>query len=323
MYRPETSREMPIFSGIRTFMHLPHSKTKENIDFAILGHPFDTGVTFATGTRFGPEAIRSRSTRLHTYNPGLDIDVFDYLSGVDSGDMQTVPGYTEETYDMIQKQLVPYFQRGIVPIILGGDHGISLPHLRAAAEVFGPVSLLHFDAHSDTWDTSYGGKKYTHATMFRRAVEEGIVDTSKSIQIGMRLYSKQDLEEQKGLGYEVITGLELHEIGTKEVIKRARQRIGNSPTFLTFDIDFLDPAYAPGTGTPEVGGFTIAQALELLRGVAGSNFIGFDLVEVLPDRDPTGVTALNAAHIAFEFLSLLAYKKRANELVTVQEESLK
>lgn len=314
MFKPEVTRDMPIYTGIRTFMHLPYLKTMEGIDFVVLGHPFDTGVTYASGTRFGPEAIRSRSTRIHSYNPALDLDVFDYLSGVDSGDLRTVPGFIEESYQMVEEQLIPYFQNGIVPIILGGDHSITLPHLRAAAKKFGKIQLLHFDAHSDTWDTSFGGKKYTHATMFRRAVEEKIVDSKRSIQIGMRQYSKKDLIEQRDLGYEVITALEFREMGIKEVIRKIKNRIGNNPTFLTFDIDFLDPAFAPGTGTPEVGGFTMFEALMLLRGIAGCNFIGFDLVEVLPDRDPTGVTALNAAHIAFEFLSLLAFFKKTNHL---------
>lgn len=301
------------FTGIRTFMHLPHVKTLEDIDFAIMGHPFDTGVTSAPGARFGPEAIRSRSARIGSYDPYFDVELFEQLSGVDYGDLAITPGFIEKNFEQVQKQLAPFYENHIVPIIFGGDHSVSLPHLRAAAETYGPVSLLHFDAHSDTWDSSFNGQKYTHATMFRRAVEEGIVDTDSSIQIGMRQYSRSHLKEQRELGYEVITALECHEIGIDAVIERANARIGDLPVFLTFDIDFLDPAYAPGTGTPEVGGFTNHEAFQLLRGVAGGNFIGFDLVEVLPDRDPANITALNAAHIAAKFIALLAYNKLNHE----------
>ncbi|EZH65993.1 agmatinase [Bacillaceae bacterium JMAK1] len=309
-YKPEANYEEAGFTGIRTFMHLPHVKTMDHIDYAIMGHAFDTGVTSAPGARFGPEAIRSRSMRISSYDAAFDVEVFEDLSGVDYGDLSITPGFIEENYERVEEQLVPFFSKKIVPIILGGDHSVSLPHLRAAAKAYGPVSLLHFDAHSDTWDSSFQGKRYTHATMFRRAVEEGIVNTETSIQVGMRQYSKQHLIDNRELGYEVITALDFREMGIKEVIKRANQRIRNTPTFLTFDIDFLDPTYAPGTGTPEVGGFTNTEAFELLRGVAGGNFIGFDLVEVLPDRDPAGTTALNAAHIAAKFLSLLAYNKK-------------
>jgi agmatinase len=306
---------MPRFSGIRTFMRLPYQQEISKKDFVILGAPFDTSATYRSGARFGPEAIRRSSVLLRPANVYHQIRPSDYLDGVDGGDVMVIPGNTQLSHENITAHVKEWVKAGTVPIILGGDHSIALPELRAVASVHGQLSLIHFDAHGDTWD-EYWGEKYTHGTPFRRALEEGIIDPSRSIQIGMRgtVYDPNDINEARDLGFEVITSDEMRVIGLEETMKRVTQRVGQHKVFVTFDIDFLDPAYAPGTGTPEIAGFTSAEAQYLLRQLAGLNFVGFDLVEVLPALDPTEVTALTGATVVFEFLSLLADAKR-NERV--------
>lgn len=313
-YTPINSQEYPRFSGIKTFMRLPYVKTEENIDFAVIGVPFDTGGSFAVGTRFGPEAVRSMSSLIRPYNPGLEIDIFKYCSGVDYGDLAVNPGYIEESYQLIETQLEPILNNDVIPVLIGGDHSVSLPHLRAIAKRYGKVSLVHFDSHGDTWD-SYYGKKYTHGTMFRRAVEEGVVDPSKSIQIGMRgsLYGPEDIKNAEDLGYQVFTSQMLKDITPSELGDVIKNRTGDNPIFVTFDVDFLDPAFAPGTGTPEIGGFSTFEAQQFVRSLKGLNIKGFDVVEVLPDRDPAKVTSLAAANICFEFISLIAHNKREKQ----------
>ncbi|WP_066066825.1 agmatinase [Neobacillus soli] len=313
-YEPINSQESPRFCGVKTFMRLPHVVTEDDIDFAIMGVPFDTGGSFAVGTRFGPESVRSMSSLLRPYNPGLEIDIFKYCSGVDYGDLAVNPGYIEDSYQMIESQLEPLLSKDVVPILIGGDHSVSLPHLRAMANRFGKMSLVHFDSHGDTWD-SYFGKKYSHGTMFRRAVEENIVDPFQSIQIGMRgsLYAPDDIKDAEGLGYQVITTQTLKTMTASELGEIIRQRVGNNPTFVTFDVDFLDPVFAPGTGTPEIGGFSTFEAQQFVRQLKGVNIKGFDVVEVLPDRDPARVTSLAAANICYEFISLVAWNKREDQ----------
>lgn len=303
----------PRFCGVRTFMRLEQRATTENVDFVVVGVPFDTAMSNRTGARYGPQHIRNFSVLLRPYNPEQKINIFDYCSGVDFGDIDVIPGNIHRTYKNIEKGLQPILEKNIVPIILGGDHSISLGNLRAFAKRYGPVALVHFDAHSDTWDNYYG-EKYMHGTPFRRAVEEGLLDVEHSIQIGMRgpLYSEHDLEEATRLGFEVIPMSELRKIGFQEVINRIHRRVDGRPTFVSFDIDFIDPAYAPGTGTPEVGGPTSAEALELLRGLDGLNLVGFDLVEVLPAYDHGEITAAVASAVAYEMITLVALKKRRN-----------
>lgn len=313
MYRPKDSSMSPRFCGVRTFMRLEQRATTENVDFVVVGVPFDTAMSNRTGARYGPQHIRNFSVLLRPYNPEQKINIFDYCSGVDFGDIDVIPGNIQRTYKNIEKGLQPILEKNIVPIILGGDHSISLGNLRAFAKRYGPVALVHFDAHSDTWDNYYG-EKYMHGTPFRRAVEEGLLDVEHSIQIGMRgpLYSEHDLEEATRLGFEVIPMSELRKIGFQEVINRIHRRVDGRPTFVSFDIDFIDPAYAPGTGTPEVGGPTSAEALELLRGLDGLNLVGFDLVEVLPAYDHGEITAAVASAVAYEMITLVALKKRRN-----------
>jgi len=310
-FRPVDPRKSPRFSGIKTFMRLPHVRTTEGVDFAIVGVPFDTGASFRVGARFGPEAIRNISTLLRHHNEVLDVSIFDYCSGVDYGDLPVNPGYIEDSYEMIEEALFPVVDAGVVPIMLGGDHSVTLPELRVIAKKHGPVALIHFDSHSDTGDKRFG-RKYTHGTTFRRAIEEELVLVDHSIQVGMRgsIYSRDSLEKAKSLGFDLVTTNEGQELGIDGLMKRILKRVGDAKAFVSFDIDFVDPAYAPGTGTPEVGGFTSSDALHLVRGLKGLNLVGFDLVEVLPQYDPSQITALLAANIVYEFISLIALRKK-------------
>lgn len=310
-YKPVDSLKSPRFCGIRTFMRLPHVSTAEEADFAVIGVPFDTGATFRIGARFGPEAIRSNSVLLKPYNIALDIDIFNHCSGYDYGDLPIVPGFIEDSYEMIEKGLLTLLDQGIIPVLLGGDHSITLAELRATAKKHGPVALIQFDSHTDTMD-SYFGRRYNHGTPFRRAVEEGLIDPEHSIQVGIRgsVYSKDDLIASKKLGLEMVTAVEIQQVGIRATIQRIHERVKNAKAFVTFDIDFVDAAYAPGTGTPEVGGFTGVEALQAVRGLKELDLIGFDVVEVLPAHDPTHITAFLAATIAYEFISLIALRKK-------------
>jgi agmatinase len=253
-YEPANSFETPRFSGVRTFMRLPNNGDLQNADAAIVGAPFDTGASFRAGARFGPEGIRSASHLLRPYNPSQDVSIFDHLSVIDYGDIPVVPGFIEESYETIASALEEVHRAGTVPIVLGGDHSVALPELRAAASVHGPLALVQFDSHADTWN-AYFGKKYNHGTVFRRAVEEGLLKPENSIQVGMRgsLYDSGDLEASKELGFEVITMDEVREMGLGRTIERIREQVGEGKVYVSFDVDFLDPAFAPGTGTPEVG----------------------------------------------------------------------
>ncbi len=311
MHQPKDSSLSPRFCGIRTFMRLEHIQTTDNVDFVIVGVPFDTAVSNRTGARYGPQHIRNSSVLLRPFNPDQNINIFDYCSGVDYGDIDVIPGNIHRTYDNMVKGLAPILEKSIIPIILGGDHSISLGNLRAFAKQYGPVALVHFDSHSDTWDNYYG-EKYMHGTPFRRAVEEGLLDVNHSIQVGMRgpLYGPECIEDARHLGFEVIPMKEIRKIGYSEVLNRIHKRVAGRPVFVSFDIDFLDPAYAPGTGTPEVGGPTSADALDLVRGLDGLDILGFDLVEVLPAYDSGEITAAAASAVAFEMISLVALKKR-------------
>ncbi|MGD8505854.1 MAG: agmatinase [Candidatus Bathyarchaeota archaeon] len=310
-YKPVDPRKSPRFSGIRTFMRLPHIKKMEGIDFAIVGVPFDTGASYRVGARFGPEAIRSTSVLLRHHNQVLDVSIFEYCSGVDYGDLPVNPGYIEDSYKKIAEALFAIVDKGVIPILLGGDHSITLAELRAVAKKHGPIALLQFDSHTDTGDKRFG-RKYGHGTPFRRAIEENLLLVDHSIQVGMRgsIYQKDSITAAESLGFEVMTSTEAYEIGIDKLVHRIRERVRDANVFLTFDIDFVDPAYAPGTGTPEVGGFTSREALQLIRGLKGLNLVGFDIVEVLPQYDREQITAILAANIVYEFISLIALRKK-------------
>jgi agmatinase len=310
-FKPITPQQQPKFAGIKTFMRLPHTQIIQGIDFAVLGIPWDGATSYRTGQRLGPDAIRKVSVTLRPYNLPLGVDIFEYCSGIDYGDLPVVAGYIEDTYARIEAELCPLVESGVIPLMMGGDHSITLPELRAIAKTHGPVALIHFDSHTDTND-QYFGKPYYHGSPFRRAVEENIVLAENSIQIGMRgsVYTKNAYDDSTALGFKVVTMSAVRKMGLPELMESVRKRVGQHKVFVTFDIDVVDPAFAPGTGTPEVGGFTSAEAIDLVRGLGGLNYVGFDVVEVLPDKDPAEITALLAANILYEFLSLIALNKK-------------
>jgi agmatinase len=309
-YVPEDSLQSPRFTGPSTFARLPYVRTLDDVDVAIVGVPFDTGVTYRVGGRFGPNAVRAASVMLRPYNANLDVKPFGVLSCVDYGDVSIVPGYIERSYEAIERTVAPIVEAGVVPLLIGGDHACTLPHLRATRSR-GPVAVIDFDAHTDAWD-SYFGERYNHGTWMRRAIEEGLVDVARSIEVGLRgsLYEATDwsgLRDELGLDY--ITTEDVFRVGPAAVAAAIRERVGDGPAFISFDIDVVDPAYAPGTGTPEAGGPSARDMLAILRGLAGIDFVGFDVVEVIPAYDPAGQTATLAANLAYEMLSLVAVRR--------------
>ena len=312
-YGPPDASRAPRYTGIRTFARCPHVRDPEGVDVAVVGVPFDTATSFRTGARFGPEAIRSGSQLLRPYHPPLDVDVFASLSVVDWGDIEITPGNAERTTAQIAEGLGEVVGAGITPIVLGGDHSIVLGELRAHAAVHGPLALVLLDAHADTWD-SYYGEKYFHGTPFRRAVEEGLLQPERSFLAGMRgpLYAASDLGEAREMGFEIVSGDDLRSLAFEEYGRRVRERVGDAPAYFSFDIDVLDPAFAPATGTPEVAGLLPHEALGFMRSLAGMSFVGFDVVEVSPPYDGPGQgTALLAANVAYEMLALRALAGRS------------
>ena len=310
MYEPWNALEAPRFTGPRTYARLPYIKELEDVQCAVFGMPWDGGTSFRSGARFGPEAIRSASGMIRTYNPVQKIQVFGALSTIDYGDAPTVPGYIEDTLARIQAFVQPIAEANVVPLGMGGDHSVTLAELRALAAIHGPLGLVHFDSHTDLWDL-YNGRPYSHGTMFRRALEEDILDADRVIQAGMRgpLYGEEDENIPGELGVETIPWVELAGITPEELAGRIRARVGGGPTFVTMDVDFVDAAFCPGTGTPEVAGPTSFQAMQFLRSLNGEDieFVGFDVVEVAPQYDGPGqVTALFAANAIFEMLSIVA-----------------
>src|ERR1700704_1600652 len=301
----------PRFTGLRTFMRLPGATDERDPDVAVVGIPFDTAASFRPGQRFGPSAVRDISVLLRPSNQFHGINAFDRINVVDTGDVPAIPGDIKRTYDLIAARYAGLVGGGTVPIGIGGDHSITLGELRGMAKALGPVALVQLDAHCDTWD-NYWGVRYTHGTPFRRAVEEGLLNVGHSIQVGMRgtEYAPGDLDESRRLGFEVMTTPEMLKRTPADVAQIIRARIGDVPAFLTFDVDFFDPAYAPGTGTPEVGGPTSAFGLEIVQHLTGLHFVGFDTVEVLPAFDNAQVTALLAATLIFEFIALVALEAK-------------
>jgi agmatinase len=307
-YGPPDASRAPRYTGIRTFARCPLSTDWENADVAVLGVPFDTATSMRPGPRFGPAAIRDQSLLIRPWHTTHEIDVFATLSIVDGGDIEVTPGNAERTTGQIDAALRPVLDAGAVPLVLGGDHSIVLGELRAHANRHGPVGIVLLDAHADTWDQYYG-ERYFHGTPFRRALEEGLIDPRRSLLAGMRgpLYAAADLDEPRSWGFEIVPCDELRTWTPAQYGARVRERIGDGPVYLSFDIDALDPAFAPGTGTPEVAGLLPHEALAFLRALAGVRFTGFDVVEVSPPYDGPGqVTALNGASIAFELLALAA-----------------
>ena len=307
---PVDSSKVPRFAGPATFARLPRLDQVERADVAVVGVPFDAGVSYRPGARFGPSAVREASRLLRPYNPGLDVSPFAAQQVADAGDIAANPFDINEAIETIEDAATSLQADGTRLVTIGGDHTIALPLLRSLSKRHGPVAVLHFDAHLDTWDT-YFGAEYTHGTPFRRAVEEGIVDTEALSHVGTRgpLYGRRDLEEDRRLGFGILTSADVMRRGVDEVVDALRQRIGNRPLYVSIDIDVLDPAHAPGTGTPEAGGLTSRELLEILRGLAGSNLVGADVVEVAPAYDHAEITSVAASHVAYDLISLLALKE--------------
>ena len=310
-YRPIDAMQAPRFTGIGTFMRLPNVTAMAGVDAAFIGIPFDTAVSYRIGGRFGPAAIREASRLLRPYNVEQGIEIFEHVSAVDAGDLSVIPGNVQASYGVIEEGLRSILDAGVVPLALGGDHSITLGELRAIFKRHGTVGLIDFDSHTDTWD-NYWGERYTHGTWCRRAIEEGLIDTARSVQVGIRgsLYGPEDRGGARALGLHLIPTETLLERGVDDVLPEVVERAGRGPVFVSFDIDFVDPGFAPGTGTPEVGGPTSRDALRLVRGLRGLDLVGFDLVEVQPQYDHGEVTSLLAGTLLHEFLTLVALDRR-------------
>jgi agmatinase len=306
------SLTVPRFAGIRTFARLPTLEQAGRADVAVLGAPFDGGTTFRAGSRFGPAAIREASLLLRPYNEPLDVAPFRELQVVDAGDAPASPIDILAGHRAIETAAAALHAGGARVLGLGGDHSVALPLLRAAAATHGQLSLLQLDAHTDTWD-SYFGAKVTHGTIFRRAIEEGLIDPERSVQIGLRgsLYDPEDYADNAALGFKTLLAREFDAAGVAGALALAREHL-RGPVYVTLDIDVLDPAFAPGTGTPEAGGLSSRELLAILRGLAGGpNIVAADVVEVSPPYDPAGATSVAAANAAYDLLGLLALGARA------------
>jgi len=310
--QPISGTVIPRFAGPSTFARLPELRDVSHSDVAIVGIPFDAGTSYRPGARFGPQAIRQASRHLLTqYHPAYDTEPFAEQQVADAGDIACNPYNIEKAVVEIQKAATELLGKVDRIISLGGDHTIALPLLRAVNHYHGPVALVHFDAHLDTWDTYYGAP-YTHGTPFRRAAEEKLFLESASMHVGIRgpLYSRDDLKNDKELGFKVIHCDEFQSEGIDYVVKRIRDRVGDNPMYLSIDIDVLDPAHAPGTGTPEIAGMSSRELVGVLRGLAGLNIISADVVEVSPAYDHAELTSLSAATTVFEITNLFAYSRR-------------
>ncbi len=310
---PPDGRRVPRYTGPDTFARLPALEAVGSASVAVVGIPFDSGVSYRPGARFGPAAIRAGSKMLRPYHPALDIEPWTVMQVADAGDIAVNPFSIAAAISTITDATRRLLQQATHVIALGGDHTIALPVLRATSERHGRVALIHFDAHLDTWDT-YFGEPYTHGTPFRRAVEEGLLDLGASVHVGIRspLYARSDLADDAGLGFATISTAEIAADGIKPAVERIRARVGDRPVYVSVDIDVLDPAHAPGTGTPEPGGLSSRELQLLLRGLEDLRLVGADVVEVAPAYDHAELTALIAANVVYELLGLFALRKAPN-----------
>ena len=304
---PVDASVVPRFAGIATFARLPRLDEVGRADVAIAGVPFDSGVSYRPGARFGPSHVREASRLLRPYNPAQDVFPFGAQQVADAGDFAVNPFDIAEAVRQVEAGARELQSRATKLLAIGGDHTIALPLLRAVNAQHGPVAVLHFDAHLDTWDT-YFGAPVTHGTPFRRASEEGLIDLTASMHVGIRgpLYAKSDLEDDERLGFSIVTSEALEEQGLAAAIDRVRARIGDAPLYISIDIDVLDPAHAPGTGTPEAGGLTSRELLRIIRSLADRNIVGADLVEVAPAFVLALLTGVAASHVAYELISAMA-----------------
>ncbi len=298
---------MPRFAGFTTFASLPTAEQVPQWDIAVVGVPFDGGTSYRPGARFGPSAIRQGSRLLRPYHPELDTLPFERGQVVDAGDISCTPFDNEEAVRQIEQGADALLAGGGRMVAIGGDHTIALPLLRATARRHGPLALVHFDAHLDTWDT-YFGQRFTHGTPFRRAWEEGLLLTDRSAHVGLRgpLYARRDLAEDTEMGYVQITSSDVASAGVDAVVTRLLERVGDAAVYVSVDIDVLDPAHAPGTGTPEAGGLSSRELLALLRGLDPVSIVGGDVVEVSPAYDHAEITAIAAAHVLYDLVTLMA-----------------
>lgn len=302
--------QVPRFTGPATFARLPRIDEVSNIDLAVVGVPFDAGVSYRPGARFGPQHVRESSRLLRPYNPAAGVEPFAAQQVADAGDIAVNPFDIDAAISQIEAGVRALMERSEALVTIGGDHTIALPLLRAMAARHGPVAVVHLDAHLDTWDT-YLGAAYTHGTPFRRASEEGLIDRSGCLHVGTRgpLYSAQDLVDDLDLGFQVVPSTEIDDLGARGVLEKIRERVGGRPVYVSVDIDVLDPAFAPGTGTPEAGGMTSRELLAVLRGFADMDLVGADVVEVSPAYDQAEVTGIAASHVVYELLSAMASRK--------------
>jgi guanidinobutyrase / D-arginase len=311
---PPDGRKVPRFAGPDTFARLPRLQDlgSGSAAVAIIGIPFDSGVSYRPGARFGPSAVRNGSKLLRPYHPQLDTHPVHVHQVADAGDIPANPFDIAEAIASIEHGARALLEQADHLVAIGGDHTIALPLLRATAARHGPVALIHFDAHLDTWDT-YFGAPYTHGTPFRRAVEEGLLALESSAHVGIRgpLYGAADISDDKALGFATVSTTDVARHGVDQAIDRVRERVGDRPVYLSVDIDVLDPAHAPGTGTPEPGGLTTRELQLILRGLAGLRLAGADVVEVAPAYDHAELTALAAANVGYEFLGLFALQAGA------------
>jgi agmatinase len=298
---------VPRFAGPATFARLPRREDVGVCDVAVLGIPFDSGVTYRPGARFGPHGVRAASRLLRAYHPGLDVQPFAAQQVADVGDVACNPFDIAEAIAQIEAAADEVLKSVSHLLSIGGDHTIALPLLRVMRRRHGPLALLHFDAHLDTWDT-YFGAAYTHGTPFRRAWEEGLLLEDQATHVGIRgpLFSPDDLVDDARFGFEIVTAMDVLDEGRRVIADRVRNRLSGAPVYVSIDIDVLDPAFAPGTGTPEAGGLTSRELLGILRGLAGIKLVGADIVEVAPPFDQADVTAVAASHVAYELLALFA-----------------
>lgn len=304
---PVNAALTPRYAGFGTFARLPRIEDVARADVAVVGMPFDSGVSYRPGARFGATHVRESSRLLRPFNPAQSVSPFAEAQVVDAGDVALNAFDIQDAITTAADAAGELLAQDTALVTIGGDHTLALPLLRAHAKKHGPVALLHFDAHLDTWDT-YFGAEYTHGTPFRRAFEEGLVDTDALCHVGTRgpLYGTEDLEDDARFGFGIVTSNDVLRLGVDEIVGLLRERVGERPLYVSLDIDVLDPAHAPGTGTPEPGGLTSRELLELLRGLRGLDLVGADVVEVSPPYDHAELTGLAAANVVYEFVSLLA-----------------
>lgn len=310
-FQPVSGFDLPRFAGIPTFMRLPHvaltDEKIKDVDIGLIGVPWDSGTTNRSGPRHGPRQLRDMSTMIRAQNGASGVRPFELANCADVGDVPPNPADIMDTMERVTKFYDRVRSAGIRPLTAGGDHLTSLPVLRAVAKD-GPLAMIHFDSHTDLFDSYFGGTKFTHGTPFRRAVEEGLLDPKKVVQIGIRgtTYDNEDRDFAASVGIRIIPIEEFHARGVPSVMEEAREIVGQSDTYISYDIDFVDPTFAPGTGTPEVGGPNSYQAIQVVRELAGVNIAGADLVEVSPPFDQSGGTAFLGASIMFELLCVMA-----------------